>query len=57
MDLPTLVVRDATGAQQMVTSRLVGRRMEVDALVNAADFVAGVGRDQVAVSITRREYR
>lgn len=57
IDLPVLVVRDASGNQQLVTSRLVGRRMEVDALVNRAELVTGVGSSQVSVEITRKEYR
>lgn len=57
VDLPTLVVRDASGVHHLVNSRLVGRRMEVDALVNAADLVAGVGSDRVVVSIARKDFR
>ena len=57
VDLPTLVVRDAGGVHQLVTSRLIGRRMEVDALVNSMELVTGVGRSQVSVSIARKEYR
>lgn len=54
MDLPTLVVRDAGGAHQLITSQMVGRRMEVDALIGEADLVTGVGGQQTAVSIKRR---
>ena len=57
IDLPALVVLDAAGQHQLVTSHLVGRRLEVDALVNRALLVAGVGDGQVKVRISRRDYR
>lgn len=57
IDLPSLVVLDAGGNQQLTTGRMVGRRMEIDQLVNKAELVVGVGSSQVAVKIQRKEYR
>lgn len=56
-DLLTLVVLDGTGGPQLATAHFVGRRMEVDTIINAADLVMGVGSDQSAIKIRRREFR
>ncbi|MFC0389137.1 TrbG/VirB9 family P-type conjugative transfer protein [Muricoccus vinaceus] len=51
---PTLVVLGSDGGQQLTTARVIGRRMEVDAVLTRADLVVGVGSNQVAVGIRRK---
>lgn len=56
-EAPALIVLGAKGNEQQVNYRLQGNRYKVDYLIDKAVLIAGVGKSQTRVSISREEKR